>query len=73
MSQSRGHSLAEAVANVAMGYGLAVLTQILVFPAFGLSVGIADNLRIGAVFTAISLARSYALRRLFDHLGREPG
>ena len=38
----------------------------LVFPIFGLQTSLADNLAIGAVFTAISLARSYTLRRLFE-------
>ena len=66
MSQSRRMSLLEAVANVAVGYAVAVATQFLVFPAFGLRVGFAENLGIGAIFTAVSLARSYALRRLFN-------
>ena len=66
MKQSRRMSVIEAIANVAVGYGLAVLTQILVFPMFGLRAPLADNLALGAVFTAISLARSYVLRRLFE-------
>ena len=66
MSQSRRMSLLEAVANVAVGYAVAVATQFLVFPAFGLRVGFAENLGIGAIFTVVSLARSYALRRLFN-------
>jgi hypothetical protein len=59
-------SLIEAVTNVIVGYGLAVITQIVVFPWFGLDVSIGDNLAIGAVFVGISLLRSYALRRLFE-------
>ncbi|MBX3516021.1 MAG: hypothetical protein KF815_03670 [Rhodospirillales bacterium] len=59
-------SLIEAIANVAVGYGLAVLTQILVLPIFGLQVSLTDNLAIGLAFTGISLARSYVLRRLFE-------
>lgn len=66
MKQSRRMSLIEAVANVAIGYGLAVLTQVAVFPVFGLRASLGDNLALGAVFTAISLARSYALRRIFE-------
>ena len=34
MKQSRRMSLIEAIANVVVGYGLAVLTQIAVFPLF---------------------------------------
>lgn len=66
MTQSRRMSLIEAVTNVILGYGLAVITQIVVFPWFGLDVSIGENLAIGAVFVGISLLRSYALRRLFE-------
>jgi hypothetical protein len=46
-------SLVEAVANVGVGFGVAVLAQIVVFPLFGLDVSFSDNLAIGAVFTAL--------------------
>ena len=64
--QSRKMSLAESLANVAIGYGIAVLGQIVVFPWFGIAVSIAANLEIGLAFTVISIARSFALRRLFE-------
>lgn len=66
MSQSRRLSLLEAATNTAVGYALAVATQYAVFPAFGLRVGFIENLGIGLIFTAVSLVRSYALRRLFN-------
>jgi hypothetical protein len=66
MKQSRTMSLVEAIANVAVGYGIAVLTQILIFPVFGLHTTLAQNLKMGAVFTVVSIARSFALRRLFE-------
>ena len=66
MKQSRFMSLVESVANVFLGYGLAVMTQILIFPIFGLHTTLAQNLKMGAVFTVVSVARSYLLRRLFD-------
>lgn len=68
MTQSRRMSLIEAITNVALGYVLAVFTQILVFPWFGLHTSLGDNLALGAVFVGISLLRSYALRRLFARL-----
>ena len=64
--QSRRQSLIEAITNVVVGYALAVITQIVVFPWFGLQVPLRDNLAIGAIFVIISLVRSYALRRLFE-------
>lgn len=68
MSQSRRMSLVEAVTNVVVGYVLAVATQIVVFPWFGLVVSIGNTLAIGAIFVIVSLLRSYALRRLFVRL-----
>jgi len=59
-------SLVEAVANVFVGYGVAVLTQILIFPTFGLHTTLAQNLKMGAIFTVVSIARSFALRRVFE-------
>jgi hypothetical protein len=67
--QSRWMSLVESSANVVVGYGLAVLTQVIAFPLFGLSVSLGENLSIGAVFTLVSLVRSYVLRRLFNAVG----
>ena len=61
-------SLVEAITNIAIGYVVAVLTQVLVFPLFGLSVSLGENLGIGAVFTVVSLIRSFALRRVFNAL-----
>ena len=61
-------SLLEALANVAVGYSVAVATQLLVFPLFGLQATLAQNLWIGATFTGVSLIRSYALRRVFEAL-----
>jgi len=64
--QPRAMSLVEALANVVVGYGVAVVTQLVVFPLVGLTVALSDSLIIGAVFTVVSIARSYLLRRLFE-------
>jgi hypothetical protein len=49
MKQSRLMSLVESIANVIVGYGVAVVTQILIFPIFGLHTTLAQNLKMGAV------------------------
>ena len=59
-------SLVEAIANVAVGFLVALLTQIIVFPLFGLQVSLGDNLAIGGLFTIASITRAYTLRRLFE-------
>ena len=71
MKQSRLMSLVEAVANVAVGYGVAVATQILIFPVFGLHTTLAQNLKMGAIFTILCRARHntvYAERILMRSL-----
>lgn len=59
-------SAVEAVANVAVGYLIAAVTTAIVLPLFGYHVTGPDALGISVIFTAVSLARSYALRRLFN-------
>ena len=59
-------SLVEAVANIVVGYGVAVVTQILIFPVFGLQTTLVQNLKLGGIFSLVSIARSFALRRLFE-------
>lgn len=66
MTQPRHHSLLEAAANVAIGYVIAIAAQIVIFPLFGIYASTSDHLLIGLAFTVVSLARSYALRRLFN-------
>ena len=68
MKQSHLMSLVESVANVIVGYGVAVVTQIVIFPDFGLHTTLAQNLKMGAVFTVVSIARSYLLRRVFERI-----
>jgi hypothetical protein len=63
--QSRAHSFLESCANVAVGYGVALASQLAVFPMFGIHVPFRSNVAIGAWFTVISLARSYVIRRYF--------
>ena len=64
--QSRLGSLIESAANVAIGYGVAVASQLAIFPWFGIHIPLADNLLIGVWFTVISLVRSYVIRRWFN-------
>lgn len=66
MKQSRLMSAVESIANVAVGFGVAVLTQAMVFPLFGIHATPREHLAIGGVFTVVSVVRSYALRRFFE-------
>lgn len=68
MTQSRAMSLVEAAANVVVGYVLAIGTQVVVFPLFGLDAALGEHLAIGLAFLGVSLVRGYLLRRLFERL-----
>ncbi len=72
-SQSRSASLMEAGANVLAGYLVALAAQQLVFPVFGIHTSLAQDSAIAAAFTAVSLVRSYLLRRVFERIGTGRG
>ena len=66
MRQSRTMSMVEAAANVVVGYVLAIATQIVVFPWFGIETGLAEHMTIGLAFVGVSLALVVAVH----HQGR---
>lgn len=68
MSQSKRQSLIESCLNVAIGFGVSLAAQVAVFPLFGIRIEMASNIAIGAIFTAISIARSYCVRRIFNRI-----
>ena len=66
--QSKRNSAFEATTNVAIGYLVSVLANVLILPLFGYNVPIGDSFAIGLAFTIVSLVRSYVLRRIFNRL-----
>jgi hypothetical protein len=68
MKQTRWASLVESLGNVLVGAWISLISQILVFPIFGLHVPLRDNVIMVGIFTGISIARSFILRRLFEFL-----
>jgi len=66
MTQSRLESFIESLMNIMIGYGVALASQLAIFPLFDIHVSLETNLWIGAWFTAISLVRSYVIRRWFN-------
>lgn len=69
--QSRRHSGVESICNVLVGYGIATGANLVVLPWFGYHVSVQDASVIGAIFTVISLVRSYLLRRAFNRWGTQ--
>ncbi|MGZ8364791.1 MAG: DUF7220 family protein [Nitrospira sp.] len=62
----------EAVLNTASGMILSFVTAWLIYPLYGFHPSVAENVSIVAIFTVISVLRSYVWRRLFNwfHHGR---
>ena len=69
--QTKLQSFVEASSNVLVGYIVAVLSQLIIFPWFNIHIALSDNLLIGLYFTLISLGRSYVLRRYFNNKQKE--
>lgn len=65
-SQKRWHSFLESVVNVSVGMAINVVAQHFIFPWFGLHISWTQNLGIAGIFTVISIARSFCLRRVFN-------
>ena len=70
MIQTKKQSAVESVANVAIGYGVSLVANATILPLFGIAISLSDNIAIGAIYTAISIARSYCVRRAFNHYHR---
>ena len=68
MSQTKKHSLIESFSNVAIGYFVALGSQLAIFPLYGIHIPLQHNIAIGAWFTVISIIRSYVLRRWFNRV-----
>ena len=56
MSQSRRHSMIEAIAGTAIGFIVSVLASYVVYPAFGHAFTLAQNISITAIIAAPDLA-----------------
>ncbi len=73
IGQTKLGSFVEAVINVGSGFLLAILTQLVVFPLFDIRVDFHEQLGIAAIFTIISIGRTYLWRRVFDWHWRNHG
>jgi hypothetical protein len=72
MTQRRVISAIETILSTLIGFGVALLTQIVVFPWFGFNPPLHENVMISVVFTIVSIVRGYCVRRLFnwlEHIG----
>jgi hypothetical protein len=64
--QTKIHSLFESFTNIIVGFGVAIISQLLIFPLYGIDIPLSSNLQITVWFTFISIIRSYILRRIYN-------
>ena len=68
MAQTKFGSFIEAWANIGVGFSINWCANMLILPHFGFAVTGSQAFGIGLIFTGISLARQYVLRRWFNGL-----
>ncbi len=66
MTQTRLGSFIEAWVNVLIGFGINWCANLLILPLFGFNVSPGQAFEIGLWFTAVSVVRSYMVRRWFN-------
>jgi len=67
--QKHSHSILESFINIAVGYTVSVIAQILILPIFDIHIRLSDNLLLGLCFSVVSFIRSYVIRRIFNKIG----
>ena len=67
MTQTRLGSFIEACINVAIGFVINFMANLLILPLIGFHISVSQNLFIGVLYTVISVVRSYTVRRWFNH------
>ena len=66
VGQSKIESLIESIINTSLGFLVALITQILIYPLFDIDVTMGDQALLALIFTAVSLVRGYVVRRYFN-------
>lgn len=66
MNQTRLGSLIEACINVLIGFAINFVANMLILPLIGFHITAGQNLFIGVLYTLVSVARSYVIRRWFN-------
>jgi hypothetical protein len=66
MNQTRLGSFIEACINVLIGFWINFFANLVILPMVGFHISIAQNFYIGFLYTVISVARSYVIRRWFN-------
>jgi hypothetical protein len=66
MRQTKLGSFIEACINILIGFAINYIMNLLILPLFGFHISLMDNLLMGLLYTVVSVARSYVVRRWFE-------
>ena len=69
--QSKRLSLIESVVNVVSSFVIGVITQIIVYPFYGMYISIMANISLTLIFSLTSFVRSYIVRRIFNGISEK--
>lgn len=64
--QTRLGSFVESCINVMIGFWINFFANLVILPMIGFHITVSQNLFIGLLYTLVSVARSYAIRRWFN-------
>ena len=64
--QSRLHSFLESAVSTIVGMMFGLMTQLVVFPLYGIHVQLHQNIQIVVIFTCVSFIYRYIIRRAFN-------
>ena len=69
--QTKKWSMIESLTSTTIGWLIGVIINMLVLPLFGYDVSLTDGVLISIIFTAVSVIRSYVIRRWFNSKERK--
>ena len=64
--QGKKGSLIESIIQVVSGWGVAIITQLIVYPLMGIEVSIVQNINLSLIFIAVGFVKQYYVRRGFE-------
>lgn len=64
--QTRRGAIVEAWVNIAIGFSINFAANFAIFPLIGVHVSGAQNFWLGCIYTAVSVVRSFVIRRWFN-------
>ena len=64
--QSKKQSLIETLTSVFVGWLIGVILNLTVLPLFDYNITVVDSLWVSLIFTVVSVARGYVIRRWFN-------